>query len=79
VSSASISWDRGNALRFDVPQIAHRVGDDGGDMRKAFIRMRANSIEAGQRSDAHIIGNGSSGYRRTRNDKDVSWKDVPRS
>ncbi len=53
----------------------------GGDLRKAFIRMRANSIEGGTSEVMrNIIGErvlGLAGEPRT--DKDVAWKDVPRS
>ncbi|NNN00701.1 MAG: acyl-CoA dehydrogenase [Acidimicrobiaceae bacterium] len=66
----------------DYPQVRPtETAMAGGDLRKAFIRMRANSIEGGTSEVMrNIIGErvlGLSG--EPRNDKDVAWKDVPRS
>jgi len=53
----------------------------GGDMRKAFIRMRGNSIEGGTSEVMrNIIGERVLGLPgEPRSDKDVPWKEVPRS
>jgi alkylation response protein AidB-like acyl-CoA dehydrogenase len=52
----------------------------GGDMRKAFIRMRGNSIEGGTSEVMrNIIGERVLGLPgEPRLDKDVAWKDVPK-
>ena len=53
----------------------------GGDMRKAFIRMRGNSIEGGTSEVMrNIIGERVLGLaREPRVDKGIAWKDVARS
>jgi alkylation response protein AidB-like acyl-CoA dehydrogenase len=52
----------------------------GGDMRKAFIRMRGNSIEGGTSEVMrNIIGERVLGLPgEPRLDKDMAWKDVPK-
>jgi len=66
----------------DYPQVRPvESAMTGGDMRKAFIRMRANSIEGGTSEVMrNIIGERVLGLPgEPRNDKDVPWKDVPKS
>ena len=52
----------------------------GGDPRRAFLRMRANSIEGGTSEVMrNIIAERVLGLPgEPRVDKDVAWKDVPR-
>jgi alkylation response protein AidB-like acyl-CoA dehydrogenase len=52
----------------------------GGDLRKAFIRMRANSIEGGTSEVMrNIIGERVLGLPgEPRSDKEVAWRDIPR-
>ncbi len=66
----------------DYPQVRpSESAMSGGDMRKAFIRMRANSIEGGTSEVMrNIIGERVLGLPgEPRSDKDLPWKDVPRS
>jgi len=66
----------------DYPQVRPKESAmTSGDMRKAFIRMRANSIEGGTSEVMrNIIGERVLGLPgEPRIDKDVAWKDVPRS
>jgi alkylation response protein AidB-like acyl-CoA dehydrogenase len=66
----------------DYPQVRPvETAMSGGDMHKAFLRMRANSIEGGTSEVMrNIIGERVLGLPgEPRNDKDVPWKDVPKS
>jgi alkylation response protein AidB-like acyl-CoA dehydrogenase len=66
----------------DYPQVRPKESAmTSGDMRKAFIRMRANSIEGGTSEVMrNIIGERVLGLPgEPRSDKGVAWKDVPRS
>ena len=65
----------------NFPQVRPSEAASGSDLRKVFIRMRANSIEGGTSEVMrNIIGDRVIGLAgEPRNDKDVPWKDVPRS